>query len=179
VALLSSWHAVTAQAGPSAELVRRLAPSAFPRLPIAIRRDLEQRHCLIPQPYDAHAPTNVAHGSFTAANVSEWAMLCSTRDTSQILIYRTLGDGDARAVDSLERAADIGWMQGIGDNAWGYSRLLRTLPRERIGAWHRDDEGRAIPQPIDHDAIEQAFIGKAADAFYHAAGRWYRRVTMD
>lgn len=177
--MLVGTDAAWAQAGPSAESIRRLPPSAFPLVPLAIRHALERRHCLVPQPYDAAAPTNVAQGDFTAAKMSEWAILCSARDTSRIVIYRLLSSGDARAVDSLERAADISWMQGIGDGRWGFSRLLRTLPRDRIRAWRRDDGGRAIPQPMDHDAIEQAFIGKAADAFYHAAGRWYRRVTTD
>ena len=177
--LLLGTHAVTAQAAPLPDSVLRLAPSAFPLLPVAIRQDLNRRHCLVPQPYDAHAPTNVAQGAFTAVRVSEWAILCSARDTSQIIILRILSSGEVRAVDSLERAADIGWVQGIDDKRWGFSRLIRTLSRDRIHAWRRDDGGRAIPQPIDHDAIEQAFIGKAADAFYYAAGRWYRRGTSD
>lgn len=178
-AFLSGAQAVRAQAKPSPELVRRLAPSSFPQLPAAVRHDLERRHCLVPQPYDANAPSNVTHGAFTGPKVSEWAILCSAQDTSQILIYRIAASGDARALDSLERAADVGWMQGIGNIEWGFSRLLRTLPPERIRTWRRDDEGRAIPRPIDHDAIEQAFLGKAADAFYRAAGRWYHRATTD
>jgi len=36
-----------------------------------------------------------------------------------------------------------------------------------------------VPRPIDHDAIEQTFLGKAADALYRAAGGWYRRATAD
>jgi len=57
--------------------------------------------------------------------------------------------------------------------------MLRVLRVQRIRAWRHDVDGNAIPQPIDHDAIEQAFIGKAAEAFYHVAGRWYRQVTAD
>ena len=133
-AVLVGTHRVTAQAASSSESVRRLAPSAFPQLPVAIRQDLNRRHCLVPQPYDAHAPTNVAQGAFTAVRVSEWAILCSARDTSQIIILRILGSGEVRAVDSLERAADIGWVQGIDDKRWGFSRLIRTLSRDRIHA---------------------------------------------
>jgi hypothetical protein len=180
VALLPSpMHSMMAQAGPSPNSVRRVAADSFPRLPAAVRRDLARRECLVPQPYDAHKPTNVAHGAFTAPKVSEWAILCSAHDTSQILIYRVSGSADARAIDSLERAADLAWMQRISDTQWGFSRLLGTLPLDRIRTWRRDDDGRSIPRPIDHDAIEQTFLGKAADAFYRAGGRWYRRATAD
>ena len=70
-------------------------------------------------------------------------------------------------------------MQRISDTQWGFSLLLGTLPLDRIRTWRRDDAGRSIPRPIDHDAIEQTFLGKAADAFYRAEGRWYRRATAD
>ena len=177
--LLLGAHAAAAQSRPSPDSIRRLAPASFPEVPIGIRRDLERRRCLVPQPSDALAPTNVVHGAFTAAKVSEWAVLCSVRDTSRILIYRAPVTGVAAASDSLERASDVGWMQAVGDHRWGYSRMLRVLRMQRIRAWRHDVDGNAIPQPVDHDAIEQAFVGKAAEAFYHAAGRWYRQVTAD
>jgi len=172
-------HFMMAQAGPSPNSVRRVAPDSLPKVPGTVRRDLVRRGCLVPQPYDARKPTNVAHGAFTAPKVSEWAILCSAHDTSEILIYRVSGSADLRPIDSLERAADLAWMQRISDTQWGFSRLLGTLPLDRIRTWRRDDAGRSIPRPIDHDAIEQTFLGKAADAFYRAEGRWYRRATAD
>ncbi|HSC30608.1 MAG TPA: hypothetical protein VLD17_02705 [Gemmatimonadaceae bacterium] len=57
--------------------------------------------------------------------------------------------------------------------------MLRLLPLKQIRAWRYDVEGHAIPQPLDHDAIEQAFIGRAAEAFYYVAGRLHRQVTAD
>jgi hypothetical protein len=179
VAVLFRAQTIIAQAAPSPDSVRRLTPAAFPTLPVTIRVDLERRGCLVPQPYDARSPANVVHGAFTVARASEWAILCSVRDTSQILIYRLPTTRDARVVDSLPRSADVGWMQGIGDSRWGFSRLLRLMPLERIRAWRHDVDGRTIPQPMDHDAIEQAFIQKGAEAFYFVAGRLYRRVTAD
>lgn len=185
VALLLRATSARAQAGPSPDSIRRLPPAAFLTLPVMIRRDLEVRRCLVPQLWDGGAPGNVVHGAFTAAKATEWAVLCSVRDTSQILIYR-VGTGhragagrSARVVDSLLPAADVGWMQGIGGGRWGFSRLLRTIPFRKIRAWRRDVDGHAIPQPIDHDAVEQHFAGKAAEAFYYAAGRWYRQITAD
>lgn len=179
VTVLLRAQATIAQAAPSPDSVRRLTPAAFPKLPVTIRHDLERRGCLVPQPYEARTPSNVIHGAFTVAKASEWAILCSLRDTSQILIYRLPTRGSAGVVDSLQRSADVVWMQGIGNSRWGFSRLLRLLPLRRIRAWRHDVEGHAIPPPIDHDAIEQAFIEKAAEAFYYVAGRLYRRVTAD
>ena len=144
-----------------------------------MRRDLEARGCLVPQPWDARAPQNVVRGAFTAARAREWAVLCSVRGTSQILIYRSEQAGTGRVVDSLERAADGAWVQGIGGGRWGYSRLLRVLPRGQTRRWREDGEGNPIPRPVDHDALEQVFLDKAAEAFYFAAGRWYRTFTAD
>jgi hypothetical protein len=169
---------VAAQLPPGNPLaaVRRLAPSAFPQLPQSIRRDLEARGCRAPQSYDESTPHNVMRGSFTAAGRSEWAVLCSVRDTATILIH------DARrgtVLDSLERSSDAGWVQGIGGGQWGYSRYLSVLPGRAISRWRVDVGEQRLPQPIDHDAINQAFSGKGAEAFYRARGRWFRQVTSD
>ena len=167
-----------AQPGPLPDSIRRLTPAAFADLPNAVRHDLESRECSVPQPWDGRAPHNVIRGAFTNAGVVGWAVLCSVRDTSQILIYRASSGNVAQVVDSLLRDADRAWMQGIGGNRWGYSRLLQTMPLRKIRAW-RNFDGHAVPQPIDHDAIQQVFLDKAAEAFYFAAGRWYRHTTAD
>lgn len=181
LAALLVWrtHGLVAQSQPSLASIRRLAPAAFSAMPVAVRRDLERRGCRIPQPFGARTPANVVRGAFTAANVSEWAVLCSIRDSSRILIYGLVAGAGASAHDSLPRSADLSWMQGIGNDRWGFSRAIRRLSRERIRGWRRDADGQPIPQPIDHDAIEERFVGKAAEAFYYAGGRVYRQLTAD
>ena len=176
-ALVLSTGAVQAQPNASLDAIRRLRPVAFTSLPLAVRRDLERRSCLVPQPYDARILKNVIHGSFTAARVSEWAVLCSVNDTSRILIYRI--DRGVRLLDSLGRAWDGASVQGIGGKRWGYSRLIRTMAVRKTSRWRHDVDGHPIPQPVDHDAIEDIFEDKGAEAFYYAAGRWYRQVTAD
>jgi hypothetical protein len=185
LALLMPARWSIAQAAPSPASIRRTAPAEFRGLPVTIRSDLERRRCFIPQPYDAHAASNVIHGAFTAAKVSEWAILCSVRDTSQILIYRFPASACAGVIDSLERAADIGWMQAIGNGRWGYSRLLRTLALRQMRAWkrHVDEHTTSVsidtPASIDHDAIEQLFLEKSSEALYYAAGRVHRMLRTD
>lgn len=179
VALLAPRISARAQANPSPDSIRRLPAAAFSFLPGLIRRDLEDRRCTVPQPWDVRGPKNIIHGSFTAAGVAEWAVLCSVRDTSQILVYRVASGRTGRIVDSLLPDPDRAWMQGVGGGRWGYSRLLQTLPRRKIRAWRNDVDRHVIPQPVDHDAIEQIFLGKGAEGFYYAARRWYRRITAD
>lgn len=169
----------SAQAHAARSTVRRLAPNAFRQLPAGVRRALVERGCLIPQPWDARTPTNVVHGSFTTAHANEWAILCSMHGVEQILIYRAGAAAGPRIVDSLEAQSDDAWSQDVGGGRLGYSRLIRTRPLREIRAWRVDVDGTAIPQPIDHDAIEDVFLGKSAEAFYHAAGRWYRQLTAD
>ena len=163
----------------SGDSIRRLAPSMFPQAPASVRHHLETRGCLVPQPWFGGAPQNVIRGAFTSANAVEWAVLCSVRETSQILIYRLGRSSRGHVVDSLGRSGDGAWVQGIGEGRWGYARVIQALPRRRISGWRVDVDRNRIPQPIDHDAIEQTFVEKASQAFYFARGRWYRQVTGD
>jgi hypothetical protein len=170
--ITSAWP-VNAQ--PS-NAIRRLAPSAFTNLPAPVRARLQQRGCTVPQWWGNATPHNVVAGAFTAAGKSEWAVLCSVRDTAQILI---LDAASGMPVDSLERSADTGWVQSIGDGKWGYSRYLTLRSRARIARIRVDADGKPIPQPMDHDAINQAFAEKAATALYLSGGRLYRWATAD
>jgi len=172
MAVANVRRAADQQAGPS---VRHLSPATF-ALPRSVRKALEERRCTIPQSFDMAKPHNVIFGTFTERGRSEWAALCSVRDTSQILIVDTRTGG---IVDSLERSADAHWIQDIGHGRLGYSRRVTLLPRNRIRRWRNDVDRRPIPQPIDHDAIQQAFVEKYAEAFYQAAGRWYKRLIAD
>lgn len=163
----------------TADSIRRLAPSTFRQLGTNVRRDLERRGCLVPQVWDRKVPHNVIQGAFTSAHASEWAVLCSVREHSQILIYQIDPAGAAQVVDSLKRSSDAAWVQSVGEGRWGYSRFIQALPRQQIRAWRVDIDRNKIPQPIDHDAIEDVFLEKAGQAFYFARGRWYRQLTTD
>ncbi len=141
----------------------------------AVKRDLNSRGCTVPQSVYPRGRNNVTRGSFTAAGKVQWAVLCSVRDTAEILVYDTAGRAP---VDALEWSADIGWVQW-GGSAWEYSRYVSVLPQQQIRRWRTDLDGRPIPPPIDHDAISQAFLDKSAEGFYWARGRWYRQLTAD
>src|SRR5277367_1279817 len=78
---------VRGHTGDQSYAFRMLPPESFPALPAPIRGDLEKRHCLIPQTYEARTPENVIHGAFHEKGSSDWAALCSQNGTTTLLVY--------------------------------------------------------------------------------------------
>ena len=146
----------------------RLKPSAFGELPAAIQRDLVRRGCTVPQPYTATRPENVIKGRFTSSKQTDWAVLCSVRRTSTILVFR---GGPPSAAVELAARPDIDSLQGIGNGTVGYSRALRIADRESIHR-HYEQYGGSKPPPVDHDGIDDAFIEKGSSVWYWYHGRW-------
>lgn len=145
----------------------RLAPAMFPELPVSARLDLDQRGCRIPQSFERgtqRRPNNVVAGMFTAPGARDWAVLCSIRDTSRILVYREGVDGPP---DSLAVAADHAYLQTIGEGRIGFSRSISRVSADQV---RRRNSGRA--GEINHDGIADAFVGKASVIRYRAGARW-------
>ena len=162
--------------------VHRLPPDSFPDLPKVVHDSLVNRGCEVPTPWPSKV--NVVTGAFTRKGAVEWAVLCSVRDTSQILIL----DATTGAVaDSLLRSPDSFWVQGNGDNTWLFSRYIALVPMSRLNVVPTDTTseegpiyyGAFLPKPIDHDAIDQAFLDKASTTFYFALGKWFEVGSSD
>jgi hypothetical protein len=153
--------------------IHRLTPKKYHQfLPKAIVRALEVRGCKIPQPWfyaDTLAkdyyrvPQNVIRGSFQRQGQVDWAVLCSCRDTSSILIFwggRTAQPGE------LQRTPDENWTQNVdGRGSMGYSRFLAVAHPSHILDHNPDFKAR-------HDGIEDAFAEKASVIYYFQGGRW-------
>jgi hypothetical protein len=150
--------------------VARLAPSAFPRLPSAVKLDMDHRGCTVPQAWDDSVPHNVVSGAFIKQAQTDWAVLCSIAHTSRILVYRA---GTTAIVDSLALAADVGWLQGVGDGKIGFSRVLGTADKKFI-VDHAAFYGGPKPPPIDHLGINDIFSGKASMVLYFDGRRWIK-----
>ncbi len=157
------------------------SPESLPDLPKPVRDSLLSRRCQIPLP-DAYR-ANVITGAFTAKGAVEWAVLCSVHDTSQILI---LNARNGVAVDSLNKSADSGWIQGNGNNTWLFSRMIGLVPSSTLNIVPTDTTsedvvyyGAFLPKPIDHDGIDEAFLDKASSTFYFAQGRWFSVGSSD
>ena len=149
----------------------RLAPSRFRTLPSSIIRDLERRSCRVPQVYERlndSGPTNVIRGSYIVPGRTDWAVLCSIRDTSRILIYRNAATAP---IDSLAKGADRHSLQGLGDNRIGYSRKITTASPAYIRRVAKPDTATTLPN-VDHAGIEDHFVGKASVIWYFQRGRW-------
>ena len=161
--------------------VHLLSPDSFPDLPKPVRDSLVSRRCQIPVPGAGRA--NIITGAFTAKGAMEWAVLCSVHDTSQILI---LNARNGVAVDSLNKSGDAGWIQGNGNHTWLFSRMINVVPTSRLNVVPADttsedvvNYGAFLPNPIDHDGIDEAFVEKGSTTFYFAHGHWISVASGD
>jgi len=148
---------------------RRLAPAAFPQLPSSIRDALVKRGCTIPQPYDARSPENVIKGSFIRAGQTDWAVLCSQQRISAVLVFPA--DNPA-AVMTMPGAADLDFLQGVGNGAIGFSRAITVATPKQMRQYAADDQSQKKLPAFRHDGIEDAFIGKASGVLYWDGTRW-------
>src|SRR4051812_15288168 len=63
------------------------SPSQFRELPPRVVKELERRHCTVPQPHPATGGTNVIRGAFARAGQADWAVMCSVNGASSILVF--------------------------------------------------------------------------------------------
>lgn len=172
--LVGAWL-VSGQMPPASEWTRadlamvRLSPARIPRLPPAIRKELEGRGCTIPQPFTAKPdrPENATTGHFTSAAATDWAILCSRQRRSSILVFR---GGGVEHVDELAEEADADRLQEIGQGRIGYSRWIAAASPDDIRK-HNPDAHPPLP-PLDHDGLHDAFIEKASVVLYWSGSTW-------
>jgi hypothetical protein len=168
------------QAGPERAIeadhqITRLPPSAFPELPIKINQELERRGCTIPQVPSDKKPHNVISGEFTGKGRTDWAVLCSLNRVSTILIFRNASE---REPLEIAPQADADSLQRGGGTAIEYSRAIEPVGREYILKHYRAYGGPA-PAAIDHQGINDSFVGKASVVRYFYAGKWLELTGAD
>lgn len=146
----------------------RLPPTAFPELPSKVIRELQRRGCTIPQEAFAKKPHNVIKGQFAKPGQTDWAVLCSVKGVSTILVF---WNGSELNPDAIGSGPDLGRLQGIGEDRIGYSRAISPVGRDFIMG-HYQAYGGPKPPPIDHQGIDDAFVGKASVTFYLHGGKW-------
>lgn len=154
--------------------VVRLAPASFDQLPPLVLADLEARQCTIPQTFAKREPHNVVSGSFLKRGEADWAILCSRKGISTILVYPS---GRVQNVHELGTESDHDYLQVIdGEGTIGFSRM--------IGRVSIDDVKRRLPASIsttsiDKDGIEDIFIEKASVVRYFDRGKWIEFMGSD
>jgi hypothetical protein len=156
----------------------RLQPAAFPELPAAVRADLEQRGCTVPQPFVRRGGrANVIRGRFLSATPTDVAVLCSTARRSAILVYR---GGAAPPAAVLEPLPDATFLQVVDrDGSIGFSRSLSTATPGHVRRHAVYGPAPAPALAIDHDGIEDAFLEKGSSIWYWSGGKWSRLPGAD
>jgi hypothetical protein len=154
----------------------RLTPAAFAGMGADLREALERRGCLVPQSFSNPVPHNIVRGRFTSAAQLDIAVLCSRQRASAILVFR---GGSAALVAELAGRPDADFLQVVGSGAVvGYSRALGVADPTFIQQ-HHERYGGPKPPPLDHDGINDIFVGKASVVWYWHNGRWLQLQGAD
>jgi len=153
----------------------RLPPAGFPQIPSNIVRDLQRRGCTVPQETFSNKPNNVVRGEFVKPGQTDWAVLCSVKGVSTILVYWNGSETRPAAIAALE---DRNFIQGITPAKVGFSRGIAPVGKDFIMR-HYDAYGGPKPPPIDHQGIDDAFIEKASVTWYFEGGKWLKLTGAD
>ncbi|KAA6458611.1 hypothetical protein DYQ86_18815 [Acidobacteria bacterium AB60] len=148
--------------------VRHLPVSSFPKLPLDVAGQLTDRGCLIPQTYQARRPENVVHASLQAPGSSDWAVLCSTQGTVQLLVFFGNSPQKPSTVATTLETARLQPHFGsrlLGFN-WGIDPATpETIHQAQIGLHPR-------PPRLDHDALADSAIDRKTIYRYYRGGSW-------
>ncbi len=160
---------------PSEDYVLRLPPAAFRELPANIVNELQRRRCTIPQEAEARKPNNVIRGEFAKPGQTDWAVLCSVNGASAILVF---WNGSEKNPAAIARFEDGIFLQELGGGRFGYSRAIRPVGKQFIMAHYRA-QGGPKPPLLDHQGIDDYFVGKASQTWYFHSGKWLKLAGAD
>jgi hypothetical protein len=153
----------------------RLRPADFRELPANLVRELERRKCTIPQQADAKLRNNVVRGEFARPGQRDWAILCSVDGYSSILLF---WKGSENNPGEIARAEDRNFLQGIGGEKIGFSREISAVGKDFIMKHYRA-YGGPTPPPVNHQGIDDAFVGKGSITYYYHEEKWYQLTGSD
>ncbi len=153
----------------------RLPPTAFPELSGNLVLELQRRGCTIPQEAYAKKPHNVIKGEFAKSAQTDWAVLCSVKGVSSILVFWNGSEKNPAAIAPME---DRNYLQTITQTEIGYSRGIRAVGKKFLMR-HHQAYGGPTPPPLDHQGIDDAFIGKGSETWYFHAGKWMKLTGAD
>lgn len=156
--------------------VKRILPAEFKELPTSIAKNLERRGCTIPQAYGVKRKHNVISGNFFRRGQKDWAVLCSRKAVSSILIFP---NGLTKNVSEIAKSADSGYLQDMeGNGTMGFSRLIEAVNAKYIYDHYKTYGGRKPPK-ISYQGINDAFIEKASEVHYFHQGKWLKLQGAD
>jgi hypothetical protein len=147
---------------------RRLAPGSFPTMPAEVQMDLRARGCTIPQHGTVLTPHNAVRGHFRTPDAFDWAVLCSIRGVSTIIVY---WGGRPDDYSLLARAYDVDWLEMIGPAAIAYGRRVRVADAASLK--RTATEAGLSSEAITHDGITDGF-DSSSSVYYLLNDRWIR-----
>jgi hypothetical protein len=102
---------------------------------------------------------------------------CCARSITRRRCWRFATNRDTNP-DTVITSDDQDYLQGLdGDNP-GYSREIAAADRDLIMGHYRA-YGGPEPPPIDHQGIDDAFLGKASVTWYFHNSKWLRLQGAD
>jgi hypothetical protein len=153
---------------PMAYLMRRLPVNSFPELPEPIAAELNRRGCLIPQTYEAHHPENVVRARLEQASSLDWAVLCSTHGTVQLLVFLSSAEPTAPVVLATAQEKDRLQVR-VGRDVMGFNWGIDRATPEQV---HEAQAGME-PRPwLKHDALLDSVIDRKTVYHFYEKSAW-------
>jgi hypothetical protein len=150
----------------------RVPPLYFLGMPPAIREALESRGCTVPQTWGEQWPNNAVRGHFTGDSSDDWAVLCSRRSASSLLVFR-----GGKVVASLVASPDRHYLAGVVPGRAVYQREIRRIEPREIRSYCRTF-GEKCP-PISHDGIEEFPKSNVSQVHYFDGRKWLKLPGAD
>ena len=148
--------------------IHRLTPAAFRQLPASVIAALEEKRCTIPQSSPDSIPHNVIRGSFGKKGQTDWAVLCSRARASTIVI---VWGGPAACPDEMEVRKDRSYLLKDSEDRIRFSRRIEVAEPVYIIKMHERFGGEP-PPPLEHQGINDSFLGKGSTIRYCKDNRW-------
>lgn len=143
----------------------RVAPTYYLGLPSAVRDALDVRGCTVPQTWGEVWPSNAVRGHFVGASSDDWAVLCSIRGSSSILVFSR-----GKVVASLARSPDRQHLAGILPGRAAFERHIDRIAPRAIRDYCRAFEQQC--PPIRHDGIEDSPKSNVSEIRYFDGAKW-------
>jgi hypothetical protein len=157
---------------------KRSPASAFHDVPEAIRTQLANKGCTVPQTWTDDQPHNIVSGEFARKGQKDWAALCSVEGKSTIVVF--WGGKSSCAPLKNRWMESESFQDADGKGTMRFSLKLGVASPNAI-LKHRTEYGEATAAGIypDHDGIDVAFVGNASIVEYCDKGRWHQLQGAD
>jgi hypothetical protein len=146
-------------------------PSEFKILSNDIIKILSEKNCVIPQSFNNNDTllNNIIVGQFAKVGQLDLAVLCSSANKSNIIIF---WGGTSSCPPLREEAEDQMYIYKNGQK-YEYYRAILTASRNYIGS--RNGKNPLVNDNlINHDGIEDAWLERGSVIHYCHNGKWLR-----